>query len=332
MQTKYTYIITYIALLLLNCTSSNQSDSNRNDQHQLQELQAFLNERAEKDSLHGVVLIGVDDKIIFQEAYGYVDLAKSQQHTTESQIGLASVGKMFTAIAIMQLNAQGKLQLDDLASKYLDDLENSALRDSVKIKHLLSHTSGLGSYWGELRESNARRSPDVDYIYSLVKDDTLAHPIGKEFHYSNSGFIVLGKIIQEVSGMFYRDYVTENIFNPCKMTHTKIGASAGGGTSTIQDMWKFGQALKTRKLLRKEQFQLMLEDYYDADYGYGMMVSDNSGNQAYGHNGGSWDGEKMGVASSLFIINEKYTAIILTNRNPNVGGIGFEVQAFLTKK
>ena len=221
--------------------------------------------------------------------------------------------------------------MEDLASKYLDDLENKTIRDSVRIKHLLSHTSGMGSYWVELRAGNQDNEADLEYIYSLVKNDSLLQSVGESFHYSNSGYILLGKIIEEISGLPYRDYVKRNIFDKCKMFNTELEVSAGGGKSTAADMWKFGQELEKNELLDNDKFGSMIQNRSEGDYGYGFMLNTRNGIKSYGHNGGFWNGEKLGIAAYFFTIDNGYTIVGLTNRNPNVGGAGLKIHEILTK-
>ncbi|MDB4293348.1 beta-lactamase family protein [Maribacter sp.] len=329
---KYLSIIILITAVFTSCKDGVKKNVEKKEDGKIQEIKTYLNERASKDSLHGVVLIGKNDEILLQEAYGYVDLDSLEKHTLETQIGLASLGKMFTAISIMQLESEGRLELEDLASKYLDDIENKTISDSVKIKHLLAHTSGLGSYWAELRASNQDKEADLEYIYSLVKNDSLLKPVGKSFGYSNSGYILLGRIIEEVSGLSYRDYVKKNIFDKCKMFNTELEVSAGGGKSTAADMWKFGQALRKKELLDNDKFESMIQNRSDGDYGYGFMLDNSNDVRSYGHNGGFWKGEKLGIAAYFFTIDNGYTIVVLTNRNPNVGGVGMDLHEILTKK
>lgn len=329
---KYLYILLLVVTLFPSCGGGLKENIDEQGDRKIQKIKMYLTERASKDSLHGVVLVGKNDEILLHEAHGYVDLDSVQKHVLDSQIGLASLGKMFTAIAIMQLELEGKVELEALASRYLDDLENKTVRDSVKIKHLLSHTSGLGSYWAELRAGDEGKGEDLGYIYSLVKNDSLLKPVGKAFGYSNSGYILLGRIIEEVSGLTYRNYVIQNIFDTCEMTHTAIGASAGGGQSTVADMWKFGQALETGKLLANDKFAQMIQSQSNAHYGYGFMIDNRNGVKSFGHNGGWWNGEKLGVAAYFFVIDNGYTVVSLSNRNPDVGGIGDHMHKILTEK
>jgi CubicO group peptidase (beta-lactamase class C family) len=315
---KYSFLIILIATLIIGCKDDPKKNIETKEDAKILEIKSYLTEQAKKDSLHGVVLIGKNDEIILNEAYGYVDLDSIEKHTLEGQLGLASMGKMFSALCIMKLESQGKLALEDLASKYLNDIENNVIRDSVKIKHFLSHTSGLDSYWDELGDDE--RGDDLEYVYSLIKNDTLVGPVGKH-NYSNSGYIFLGKIIEKVTRMPYGEYVQENILKPCQMSSTEIISPDGGGKTTSEDMWKFGQALRKRKFVDDDKFNIVIQKQSDGDYGYGFMVKNINGSKIYGHTGGYWlEGEKLGVASALDIINEEYTVVVLTNRNPSLGG------------
>ncbi len=328
---KYCLVILTISALA-SCKKEAEKKPLPINEAKIEKIRGFLKERASKDSLHGVVLIGKNDKILLHEAYGYVDLDSIEEHTLNTQIGQASLGKMFTAISIMQLVAEGKIDMDDLASKYLDDIETAAIRDSVKIKHLLSHTSGMGSYWKELRATEEIVGDELDFIYSLVKNDTLHSPVGKAFVYSNSGFILLGRIVEKVTGMKYADYVSRNVFERSGMTNSEIMASAGGGKGTAEDLWRFGQALKTGKLLAENRLAIMTKKQSDVGYGYGFMLNEKGNIKSFGHNGGFWDGDKLGNAAYFFILDNGYTIVSLSNRNPDIGGIGEKLNEFLVSR
>ncbi|MEM8928390.1 MAG: serine hydrolase domain-containing protein [Bacteroidota bacterium] len=328
---KYVPFIFMISLLA-GCKKQVRKKPLSMDEVNIEKVRSFLKERALKDSLHGVVLIGKNDEILLHEAYGYVDLDSIEEHTLNTRIGQASLGKMFTAISIMQLVSEGKIDLDDLASSYLKDIENPTIRDSVKIKHLLSHTSGMGSYWKELRATDEIIGDELNFIYSLVKNDTLRSPVGKTFGYSNSGFILLGRIVEKVSGMKYADYVNRNVFERSGMTDSEIKVSAGGGTGTAEDLWSFGQALKAGKLLAKDKFEIMTKKQSDVGYGYGFMLNEMGNSISFGHNGGFWNGDTLGNAAYFFVFNNGYTIISLSNRNPDIGGIGDKLTEILVSK
>ena len=307
-----------LSLILLASCNGQQKKDKKNQI--IPQLKNFLVNIAASDSLHGAVLIGKNDTILFHEAYGHIDLESTQKHTTESQIGMASMGKMFTAIAIFQLRSKGELQLDDLISKHLDDLENTVLKDSVQIKHLLSHTSGLTSYWDELDDADSQNI-DQSHIYDLVKNDSISGSVGNKMMYSNSGYIILGKIIEEITGLTYKEYIAQNILNPLQMESTDVFISDGGGQTTTDNLWKFANGIKNGQILEKEYLNVMTKKNPLGSYGYGFMVKHINGIKVYGHTGGYWEeNTKLGVASGLDILDNGYIVIILTNRNPSEGG------------
>ncbi len=317
---KSPYVVMLCLVVLTSCTTKQKKKAENQEDYKILEMKNFLARMATNDSLHGVVLIGKNDKILFHEAYGYIDLESTQKHTIESPIGMASMGKMFTAVAIFQLRSKGKLQLDDLISKHLEDIESNILKDSVKIKHLLSHTSGLGSYWDELNETDSE-SIDLSYIYSLVKNDSLSEFVGKKMMYSNSGYILLGKIIEEITGLDYKEYIHQNILHPLQMENTDVFLSDGGGHTTTENLWKFANAIKNGKILNRKDTKVMTEKNPLGNYGYGFMVKHINGVKVYGHTGGYWEeNTKLGVAAGLDMFDNGYILIILTNRNPSEGG------------
>ncbi|AUC16560.1 hypothetical protein BTO06_16010 [Tenacibaculum sp. SZ-18] len=142
------------------------------------------------------------------------------------------------------------------------------------------------------------------------------------FNYSNNGYIVLGKIIQNVSSLSYKEYLTKNLINPLKMFDTEQGLPDGGGfKSTVDDLLKFSKALRNNFLIRKEVLAVMRTKQSDANYGLGFMLNPKEKVKKFGHTGGfSSDDSGLGIASAINIINDRYTVIILTNRNPSMGG------------
>ena len=122
--------------------------------------------------------------------------------------------------------------------------------------------------------------------------------------------------------MTYRDYVFKNILDPISMNETNINLSDGNGSeSTVDDLLKFSNALRKHKLIEKEQFSRMIRKQSEADYGLGFKLSFEDNKKIYKHTGGSWEDQSpMGIASSLDIVNDTFTIIILTNRNPQIGG------------
>ncbi len=186
----------------------------------LKEIESFLDEQAMADKFSGVALVAKDGKPIFKKAYGLANKTTQAPNKSDTKFNLGSMNKMFTAVSIAQLAQAGKLAFDDKVGKYLPDYPNQEVRDKVTIHHLLTHTSGLGSYWNKkFDERRAQIKTVADYL-ALFADEPLRFAPGERFEYSNSGFIVLGAIIEKVSGQNYFDYVRQHIYQPAGMTNT----------------------------------------------------------------------------------------------------------------
>lgn len=308
-------------LLMIGCKNSNnqiENEQSKNNTFNVSEMEEYLDNQAKNDSLHGVILIADKDQILLKKAYGYKDLNQSKEHTVDGKIGLASMPKMFTAISIMQLTSQGKIDIENPISHYLKDFENPLWKD-ITVKNLLSHTSGLGFYWGYPPEEV---SADLDSLYEVIKKRDTKPNERNVFNYSNNGYIVLGKIIQEVSGLSYKEYITKHIINPLKMYDTQLGLPDGGHfESTADDLLKFSKALRSNKLISEKILNEMKSKQSDENYGLGFKLGFIGESKIYGHTGGfGSDDTVLGIASAMDIIDNRYTVIVLTNRNPSMGG------------
>lgn len=316
---KITVLI--MILLTISCKNNKNKPSFNEDgkkQISLIEIDSFLTSQAVKDSLNGVILIADNDEVLFKKAYGFKDLSHTEKHSLESKIGLASMPKMFTAIAIIKLAESGEIKLNNTVGNYLPEIKNQFLKDSVTIRQLLSHTSGLGNYWDYTNESDQK---DLDKLYHLIvmNDSLKSH---RKFRYSNSGFIVLGKIIESVSKVPYNEFVENNILTPLSMNNTQSVLPDGGSSSTVDDLMKFSKAIRNFELISKSDFDDMITKQSDANYGLGFQLNDKNDKEIYGHPGGYFEeNTTLGVASAMDIIDNRYTVIVLTNRNPSMGGV-----------
>ena len=267
------------------------------------------------------VIVIHNGKILLSKGYGYANIKNNQPNTPLSVFRLGSITKQFTSMAIMQLYDKKMLNLDDHADKYIQGTING---DKITIKNLLTHTSGV------------TQSLDAD----------LAFTPGSQISYSNTGYNLLGKIIEKVSGMSYEKYLQANIFKPLGMNNTgfeypdiKIatmstpyiydekgsyhdmgksdvsGAFAAGALySTTEDMFKWDQALYTEKLVKastlNEAFsQTTLNDGSKIKYGYGWMVDQKGKLKEVGH-GGDITGFNSYIARYP---DEQFTVIVLSN-------------------
>ncbi len=245
-------------------------------------IDGLFTDLAKKDQFSGVVLIAKDDKPIFAKAWGMADAAKEIDNKIDTRFNLGSINKIFTRIAIGQLVSQGKLSFSDKLIKVLPDYPNRSVAVKITIGQLITMSSGMGDFFNakfDAADKSTIRS-QKDYLQFFVNDALEFEP-GTDRRYSNAGYLVLGMVIEELSGKTYYDYVRENVFKPAGMTSTDSyamdelpantavgyasqapgkrtpnvseqparGSSAGGGYSTAEDMLRFANALKTRKLV-----------------------------------------------------------------------------------
>lgn len=264
-----------------------------------------LDKLLEKNSLlntfSGVVLIKKNDETLFSFEGGYANRSWKVPNTLQTKFRIASVSKMFTAVAIAQLVEKGLL---DFNTKILDVLElrNTDISKDVTIHHLLTHTSGIADYYdestGDEGWKNLWRDRPIynlrtlnDYLELFIDKKRVAEA-GTQFKYNNADYILLGLVIEKIAGNTYFDYVINNIFNKIDMrdscfigldevhenvaegyeeingnwirniyTATPTAASDGGATSTVEDLIKFIQALKNYKLINKEMTEKILTPY-----------------------------------------------------------------------
>jgi CubicO group peptidase (beta-lactamase class C family) len=259
-------------------------------------LDRYLDNLVSKDQFSGTVLIAKDGKPFYTRVEGLASKRYGVPNKLDTKFNLGSMNKMFTGVAIMQMVEQGKVSLHEPVGKYLPDLPRPEIAEKVTIHHLLTHTSGMQDYWDEVFDVHWWEIKTVDQMAELIFDDSLLFEPGTDFHYSNSGPIVLGMIIEKVTGQDYYDYIREQIYRPAgmintdcyemdtpvpnlaigytKMTydgtptqdgswrnnlfmHVVKGGPAGGGFSTVEDLLSFDIALRTNKLISKESFDTL---------------------------------------------------------------------------
>jgi CubicO group peptidase (beta-lactamase class C family) len=309
------------------------------------ELEAFVQKLASADVFSGTVLLAKGDQVIFKRAYGVANKDFNAPNTVETKFNLGSMNKMLTSVAIAQLVEKGKISLDDPLVKFVE-FPDKAAAEKIKIKHLLTHTSGLGSYFNQkFMESSRARFRTVDQMLELAKDEKLQFEPGTRWAYSNTGMLVLGKVIEQATGQNYFDYIRENIYRPAGMTnsdsydldrvntnlavgyekeysnggtrfrnnifeHVIRGGPAGGGYSTVEDLYRFALALQGGKLVGTESVKQLLSakpELNSPGYGYGFQISVAQG--IAGHGGGF-----PGISSNLdMFLNAGYTAVVLAN-------------------
>jgi D-alanyl-D-alanine carboxypeptidase len=247
-------------------------------------LDAALQELSAKDEFSGVVLVAQKGAPVFQKAYGLQSQEYGVPNNLETKFNVGSIDKIFTEIAIGQLLEQGKIaSVDDNLEKYLPDYPNHEAASTVTLRQILNMQSGIGDFFGpDFRSSPKDKFRSIADYLPLFAGKPLAFPPGTKRQYANGGFIVLGAVIEKLTGGSYYDYVRDNIFKPLGMEHTDFyegdvptpnlasgythrgsesgprrnniytrpakGSSAGGGYSTAGDLLKFANAMDAGKI------------------------------------------------------------------------------------
>lgn len=317
-----------------------------------QELVAALQPRVEQaaasGAFSGAVLVAKDGKPIFEKAYGLADRARNIANTVDTQFRIGSMNKMFTATAVMQLVQAGKIDLDKPLGTYLTDYPNKTTASTVTIRDLLTHTGGTGDIFGPEFDKNRLKLRTLQDYIDLYGSRAPAFTPGSKFDYSNYGFILLGAVVEKVSGQSYYDYVREHIYAPAGMTSTGSqpedvavpnrsigymsapsgglqpntatlpyrGTSAGGGYSTVGDLLRFANALENHTLLNAQYTEMMTTGKVamgpDMKYGFGFGDRTVNGVRCFGHNGGA-----PGMNGDLEICpSDGYVIAVLSNLDP----------------
>ena len=281
-------------------------------------------------------------EIVLARGYGLANVEHQVAVKPETIFQSGSVGKQFTATAIMMLVEDGKISLEDKINKYFADAP--AAWQNITVRHLLTHTAGTTDY---PRDFDFRRDYTEDELLKRAQAIPLAFQPGEKWSYSNLGYVVLGILIHKVSGKFYGDYLQERIFKPLGMNATRstdpqpivrnrasgyewkndhfenrpvllpaVAFSAGSLLSTVEDMAKWDAALYTEKLLKKSSLDQMwtapaTNDGTDApfNYGFGWFIENYHGHRLVQHSGGT-----PGFSSAMYrFVSDKLTIIIRTN-------------------
>jgi D-alanyl-D-alanine carboxypeptidase len=308
-----------------------------------------MDKQAAADQFSGAVLAAKNGKPVFSRAYGLADRERKIPNTLDTRFRIGSMNKMFTAVAVLQMVQSGKISLTDTVGKYLTDYPNKDLASKVTIHHLLTHTGGTGDFFGP--EYNAHRlelRTLQDYVKLFGQRGPQFEP-GSRWAYSNYGFLLLGVIIERVSGQTYYDYVRDHVYAPAGMKstnslpedqavpqrsigYTKMGGgegwrpnsdtlpyhgtSAGGGYSTVRDLVRFAQALESHKLLDAQHTNLLTSGKVDTGHGdkyaYGFSDRTENGVRSFGHGGGA-----PGMNGQLTIYPQSgYVVAVLANLDP----------------
>jgi CubicO group peptidase (beta-lactamase class C family) len=183
-------------------------------------LDSFLDRRIATDSFSGTIAVAKNGRIVYQRAAGVANRETGAPMTIDTKLQIASTTKLFTQIAIRQLEQAGKLSLRDTVGKFLPTYPNAVVRSKVTIEQMLRHRSGVGSFWNERYMARHAEVRSVNDYLELFQGDSLLFEPGTSEAYSNGGYVLLGAIIERLTGKSYHDYLRERVFIPAGMTET----------------------------------------------------------------------------------------------------------------
>ena len=314
------------------------------NKEKIDQLDKWLKQEERNNQFSGVVLLAKDYQTVFHKAYGLASRRYNVPVRLDTKFRLASVNKIFTAVAILQLIEQGKLSFDDKMVKFIDGFSDPRTSE-ITVRHLLSHSSGWQAYWEHpeyLKNRSKLRSVN-DYM-RFIKTIPLDFEPGQRMQYSNTGYNVLGAIIEKVSGNNYYDHIQKFVFEPAGMTssvshsvdeiapnlatgytnfdinHKRTGEGfsfentlissvkgtpAGGGCSTAHDLLKFVQAVDQNIIVNQSS-----EEFLRHDIGVRKKIS-----PFIFHNGGG-PGQNTWMQAD---VDNGYTVIVLCNLDPPIG-------------
>ncbi len=313
------------------------------------EIDAIFNQAYPINSPGATVLIAKDNKIIYRKAFGMANLELKVQMKPENVLQLASITKQFTSVAILILMEQGKLSLKDPLSKYIADFPRG---NEITLHHLLNHTSGIKSYTN-LPEFRTKTRLDMtpEEIISSIKNLSLEFNPNEKYEYSNSGYVLLGYIIEKLSGISYGDFIQKNIFDKLGMKNSYYGNSykiipnrangyqfyegnyenpeymsttipyaAGSLMSSVDDMFLWSKAVQNNALISEKSKQMAFTNHTinnrkHNNYGYGWAINEIEGIKTLEHTGGI-----NGFSTSgIYIPDRNIYSIVLTNLDDGKG-------------
>lgn len=329
----------------------------------LRELESYVDRLAAADLFAGTVLLARGDEVLMQGAWGQASRRFDVANDMDTRFNLGSMNKMFTAVAILQLVEEGKLSLNDPLSKFLGDQWLPAeITEEVRIEHLLTHTSGLGSYFNDaFWQASRARFREVDDYKPLVEGESLAHSPGEGWTYSNTGYLLLGAVVEAVTGKSYFDRIREKIYAPAGMTrsdsydmdepvddlaigyvptadgwrnnlylHVIRGGPAGGGFSTAPDLHRFARALTDGRLVTAETLRLLTTpkpELGSPGYGYGFSVAGTPEDPIVGHGGGF-----PGINGNLDVYTQSgWVAVVLSNVSNGATPVQRKIRDLITR-
>lgn len=344
-------------------TPSDVQEVSLNEKGVIEKIRSIVDRLIKRKVFSGSILVAKGSTVLFSATAGEASRRFHVANNIDTKFNLGSMNKMFTSVAIMQLVEQGKIHLDDPLSRYLDETWlPKDVTDKITIHHLLTHTSGLGSYFNrKYMEGSRALWRSLDDYKSLIRDDRPAFDPGSRFQYSNTGMFLLGVVIEKATGKSYFDHVRESIYVPAEMKNTDCyemddpvenlaigyspdrsspygwknnlylhvikGGPAGGGFSTVGDLCRFAQAVLDGRLVSEGSLKNMWTDHSRASYGYGFGVEDTALGKIVGHSGG-FDG----INSNLDIfVDAGYIVAVMSNISNGASPLARKIKTLLVQ-
>ena len=340
--------------------------ADKDDQALAAQIDDLLTASFQPDAPGAAVIVVRDGNVILRKGYGMANLELGVPVEPEMVFRLGSVAKQFTAMAILMLSEEGKLALTDEITEYLPDYPTHGR--TITIENLLTHTAGVKDY--ELlpaRLAVAHNDLTVEELIALFQDEPLDFAPGEQWSYSNSGYVLLGAIIEKVARMSYADFIQQRIFTPLGMTHSYYDDSthlipghvagyspaadgysnaehmslthayaAGALASSVDDLARWDAALYTNKLVKQATLHQAFKPYTlkngeSTGYGYGWVIGDYEGHTITEHNGGI----NGFVAQVMRLPDDEVYVAILTNsdgRGQVLGTLAFQIAAIVIGK
>ncbi len=341
MNRSFILLLFLLGTMMHYCTA--QSAMNKQLETTFDQL---LSEQFKAGETGCAALVAQKGQVIYKKAFGMANLELDVKMQPDMIFRIGSITKQFTAVAILQLMEQGKLSLQDDITKFIPDYPTQG--HTITIEHLLTHTSGIQSYTGMEKFGDImRKDMKPEELIAFFKNEPMEFAPGTKWNYNNSGFFLLGYIIEKITGKTYPQYLEENFFQPLGMTHSYYGDdskiiknrasgyqpgpngvenasplsmtlpySAGSIQSTVGDLFKWHQAVHAYKLVKKENLEKAFTEYKLSDgngtkYGYGWFLGDIKGSATIEHGGGI----NGFLTNAIYLPKEDVFVAVFSNSN-----------------
>ena len=309
-------------------------------------LDRIIQQNYQSEKPGAAALVAKDREIIYRKAFGEANLELDVAMKPEMVFEIGSMTKQFTAMAILMLEEQGEISLQDDITKYIEDYPTHG--HEITIHHLLIHTSGIKSYTS-MKEWQGKWRKDFKpkEMIDFFKNEPMNFAPGEKFSYNNSAYFMLGYIIKQVSGMPYPEFLEKNIFQPLGMANSYYGShrkiiknraagyqkksgdfvneeflsltqpgAAGSIMTTVDDMWKWQQAINNNRLIKRETLEKAFTEYTlnngePINYGYGWFLKEIKGSPTIEHGGGIFGYTSNGI----YLPEEEVYVVMLSNRD-----------------